>query len=55
VFVRYGYVDVRRQGSADSVRLRGDDGVDVKAGEAPQRVTRWPTERAALLLGRFGL
>jgi ferric-dicitrate binding protein FerR (iron transport regulator) len=55
VFVRDGLVDVRRQGSADFVRLRGGDGVDVEAGQEPLRVTRWSAERAALLLGRFGL
>jgi ferric-dicitrate binding protein FerR (iron transport regulator) len=55
VFVRDGSVDVRRQGSMDFVRLRAGDGVDVEAGQEPLRLTRWSTERAALLLGRFGL
>jgi ferric-dicitrate binding protein FerR (iron transport regulator) len=55
VFVRDGSVDVRRQGSVAHVRLRAGDGVDVEAGQEPLRVTRWSSERAALLLGRFGL
>ena len=55
VFVRNGSVVVRRQGSMDFLRLRAGDGVDVEAGQEPLRVTRWSTERAALLLGRFGL
>jgi ferric-dicitrate binding protein FerR (iron transport regulator) len=53
VFVARGAVAVRRPGRP-AVTLRAGDGVDVTAADAPLEVRRWPPERAAALLARFG-
>jgi ferric-dicitrate binding protein FerR (iron transport regulator) len=54
VFVVGGRVAVQRPGGGRAVTLGSGDGVDVEAGAAPLQVKRWPAERAAALLARFG-
>jgi ferric-dicitrate binding protein FerR (iron transport regulator) len=53
VFVKRGTVEVARPGSRDAVTLRAGDGVDVEQTGGLQ-AKRWSSERALLLLGRFG-
>jgi ferric-dicitrate binding protein FerR (iron transport regulator) len=53
VFVVTGQVSVRRP-KGPAVRLGPGEGVDVEPGTAPLQVKRWPAERAASLLARFG-
>jgi ferric-dicitrate binding protein FerR (iron transport regulator) len=54
VFVVTGRVAVQRTGGARGVTLGPGEGVDVEASNAPLQVKRWPAERAAALLARFG-
>jgi ferric-dicitrate binding protein FerR (iron transport regulator) len=55
VFVQAGTVAVNRPGEGGGVTLRSGDGVDVAAsGAEPLQVRRWPAERAATFLARFG-
>jgi ferric-dicitrate binding protein FerR (iron transport regulator) len=53
VFVARGRTRVMRRDRAEVVDLGRGEGVDVAQGE-PLVVRRWPPERAAVLLGRFG-
>jgi hypothetical protein len=53
VFVQRGVVEVRRPGSRPRVTLRAGEGVDVE-GAGELQVKRWPPQRAASLLARFG-
>ena len=53
VFVVTGQVSVRRP-RGPAVSLGPGEGVDVEPGTAPLQVKRWPAERAASLLARFG-
>lgn len=53
VFVQRGLVEVRRLESRASVTLRPGEGVDVGDTGALE-VKRWPAQRAAALLARFG-
>jgi ferric-dicitrate binding protein FerR (iron transport regulator) len=53
VFVQQGVVDVARRDSGRTVALRAGDGVDVELTGGLE-VKRWSSERALLLLGRFG-
>ena len=54
VFVVTGQVSVRRAAGGRGVSLGAGEGVDVGPGAAPLEVKRWPAERAAALLARFG-
>jgi ferric-dicitrate binding protein FerR (iron transport regulator) len=54
VFVVDGQVSVRRPATRRGVVLGPGEGVDVAADAAPLTVRRWPAERAAALLARFG-
>ena len=54
VFVVTGKVSVRRPARGRAVSLGPGEGVDVDSGTAPLEVKRWPAERAASLLARFG-
>lgn len=53
VFVVSGLVSVRHP-RQPAVSLGPGEGVDVEPGTAPLQVKRWPAERAAALLARFG-
>jgi hypothetical protein len=53
VFVARGRTRVASRSRSGAVELGSGDGVDVTPGE-PLVVRRWPAERAAALLGRFG-
>ncbi|RDJ22079.1 iron dicitrate transport regulator FecR [Bosea caraganae] len=53
VFVQEGSVRVTRRDGSEPVTLNAGEGVDVSPG-TPLTVKRWPSERASLLLGRFG-
>jgi hypothetical protein len=54
VFVISGRVMVRRPDQGRGVVLNRGDGVDVGEVGIPLLVKRWPLERAAALLARFG-
>ena len=54
VFVREGTVAVARPGDRHGVILGPGEGVDVEAGATALVVRRWPMERVAHLLARFG-
>ena len=53
VFVIEGSVSVRRADDASTVTLTAGEGVDA-ALDTPLSVRRWPEDRAAALLARFG-
>jgi ferric-dicitrate binding protein FerR (iron transport regulator) len=53
VLVANGRTQVTRRGQAEAVSLGQGEGVDVTPG-SPLVVRRWPQQRAAALLGRFG-
>ena len=53
VLVASGRTRVTRRGQPEAVNLGRGEGVDVSPG-SPLVVRRWPLERAAALLGRFG-
>jgi ferric-dicitrate binding protein FerR (iron transport regulator) len=52
-FVVNGRTQVTRRGRSEAVSLGQGEGVDVTPGN-PLEVRRWPQQRAAALLGRFG-
>jgi ferric-dicitrate binding protein FerR (iron transport regulator) len=54
VFVVSGRVAVRRPAAKTGVILGPGEGVDVEDGAAPLTVRRWPAERVAKLMARFG-
>ena len=54
IFVQSGVVAVSRVGGSERVAVRNGEGVDVEAGERDLTVRRWPPDRAARLLARFG-
>lgn len=54
VFVVEGQVSVRRPTARRAVILDPGEGVDVATDAAPLTIRRWPAQRAAALLARFG-
>jgi ferric-dicitrate binding protein FerR (iron transport regulator) len=54
VFVVSGSVAVQRPTANADVLLGPGEGVDVGAGDEPLTVRRWPAERVAALMARFG-
>ena len=54
VFVVSGSVAVQRPAASAGVLLGPGEGVDVRAGDEPLTVRRWPAARVAALMARFG-